>query len=1286
MHLYSNFILTLSKPTTLLFPLIRLETLSISRFLQQSMNTITLLGKRKREPDSQLSMPESKRHKDERFNSLLEVAVQLGKCKRGDEPLQISLPKGTTVAETSLLKAKCLKETSECQSGDHLSLRSPSNFHHGLRGFYKFFPSTTTLALTGTRSGISSIKLGASSPSFQPQPPISDSSATLAHPQTLETDTHSFTKSIHSRPFQISTQFSPLLPAGVGSAYGFVLPGTSSSNQRSSSTHLIEEINLDSRTPLVDDTEKQYFVSSLKDACTSVCIVGCNHRNSDNKEHQKEEHRSEGCCNSNDVARVDDKDHKDSALLVQPMVLSPHDTPGGIDISYGHSMTDKILDEHTQPDTECGATAQPSHHDYVDSASPDTVFSIPQEVHPDIAHFDFHASTIDHQLSQIAYDIDTYFNEGDSHTAYPSDTRYDSVGETIPSTPPPEVHSQIAHSDFNLNVRLSQFFEESKPIVVEFGAIGQPPDNYFHPPVERYDDLQQNGDSQTNIEYDIVDDGLYDFFDPTSVTTPPSDPEFHPGVAHPDFDAATVGRTFEDHTDIGVKLRLIGQPFNTNVAAAVDAYDYWQQNIEPQTNSEYDCPNDPSPGTVISTPPPNVQPDGGHHFDPEIGSIGQSPDTKVPAIVIGFNDSKQKSDSQTNGKYHSSQALFSTPPPDLTDNHTHFDIENGEIGHGSATGVPTIVEGYNDSQQSSDPPTNSEYYLTNDISPDAVLSTPTQNAQLDTDRFGLDASGAQFSNSTHVDIENCADKGYLPCSVPCLTHPMSLQEPVFGSHADGNPTVPPLATPISLCAYNSLALSKAYLLSGMEPTSGHGNEIARPFPQTHLYQHEFYSMDVDDGSIVDGCDDSQQSYDPPTSGEYDFTNDIFSTPPPDVRLNPGQFELNAGGGQFSNKHTHVGVEVCQDEGHSEVYPQPDMEFTNEIGRERIRPLLQTRPSHEHDPYLMDIDDDHNLEKLRIWMIAEIEGIIQDHVPEQMKAHFRKFLSLSADEPSQVMIALHSYVGAAQHSTVPTSCQGQDGNGNGGAGDDAVPEHRNVPKKCPTDKIKLAARVREEIKKILQPHGKKLSDRCAQRWELKDYQEAKIAGPTVENFKLDLESKGVVAAGEDSSASSKRVSKKQRDWRTARREKLYQCRMKAFEIIRLRYPDEVLEQLQEAVNKITWDMMSGDETDPQSIDCEEKRYWIRCHEWVSTELSNFLEYLSALYIAFQYLENGAYSQGVFPLIRTCRPNFVEGNVHTVPKECPQNFYSQAWLRDSPDHAMTIQPSQDLSLKLPEAATQ
>lgn len=140
------------------------------------------------------------------------------------------------------------------------------------------------------------------------------------------------------------------------------------------------------------------------------------------------------------------------------------------------------------------------------------------------------------------------------------------------------------------------------------------------------------------------------------------------------------------------------------------------------------------------------------------------------------------------------------------------------------------------------------------------------------------------------------------------------------------------------------------------------------------------------------------------------------------------------------------------------------------------------------------------------------------------------------------------------------------------------------------------------------------------------------------------------------------------------------RLNLFARLKKKYGDAIPKELEDAINLLTWEMMSGDETDGRS-QLEYPHFWIRKLEWRSSELADLLAYLSALDIAFRYIQNGLYTKGAFPLARTNRLNCIETQYHDPPTGLPRNFYSTAWLESHPDRLGSVVPTKALNLTLP-----
>lgn len=78
-------------------------------------------------------------------------------------------------------------------------------------------------------------------------------------------------------------------------------------------------------------------------------------------------------------------------------------------------------------------------------------------------------------------------------------------------------------------------------------------------------------------------------------------------------------------------------------------------------------------------------------------------------------------------------------------------------------------------------------------------------------------------------------------------------------------------------------------------------------------------------------------------------------------------------------------------------------------------------------------------------------------------------------------------------------------------DDPPPAKRKSPKRRSQNQIHLARQIRASVKSLLKLDDDKetLIKRCVEQWEIKDWIDAKCSGPTVDNFRLDLENKGTL---------------------------------------------------------------------------------------------------------------------------------------------------------------------------------
>ncbi|KAE9382473.1 hypothetical protein BT96DRAFT_1010590, partial [Gymnopus androsaceus JB14] len=271
-----------------------------------------------------------------------------------------------------------------------------------------------------------------------------------------------------------------------------------------------------------------------------------------------------------------------------------------------------------------------------------------------------------------------------------------------------------------------------------------------------------------------------------------------------------------------------------------------------------------------------------------------------------------------------------------------------------------------------------------------------------------------------------------------------------------------------------------------------------------------------------------------------------------------------------------------------------------------------------------------------WMVNEVNELISNNVrTREMKAHFTRFLQDHRHDPHHVLVTVSAYIQSSNNRG------SQGGNKSQPVDDetDATPKKKGGPRT--KDHNDLHRDVRAALASIIQPNDEKLAARSLKQWELTDFKDGKLEGPSLANFRLDLETKhatwtpwnlaackvfiphfqslpGNQKHGENAvrrafrthlqqlkrnfviereGQSSTRVSQIRKNRRIARRVRLLKRRLDAFNKLRKLYGDQIPKELEEAITRLTWEIMSGDETDPQN----RGQFGTTSLEWRSTEL-------------------------------------------------------------------------------------
>ncbi|KAJ3967101.1 hypothetical protein EV361DRAFT_953511, partial [Lentinula raphanica] len=159
-------------------------------------------------------------------------------------------------------------------------------------------------------------------------------------------------------------------------------------------------------------------------------------------------------------------------------------------------------------------------------------------------------------------------------------------------------------------------------------------------------------------------------------------------------------------------------------------------------------------------------------------------------------------------------------------------------------------------------------------------------------------------------------------------------------------------------------------------------------------------------------------------------------------------------------------------------------------------------------------------------------------------------------------------------------------------------------------------------------------------------------------------------------SSQEKEDDQRARRLARQQTLLQRRIEMFTRIYY-YHKGPLGELAQFIRRLTLESMSGDETGSDG------KFYKTPVQWRSQELTDFLNLLSAWYMAERYLGGGKYSPGELP-----RPRYSSDRVDRVlqpdaaTSQLPTNWYNPLWLAEYEERQNVLSPLPAVSLKLPD----